>query len=88
MKNLLILLTALALTACGGVPVARHFPAVPSELVVACPDLKTISDTTDKLSDVISVVTINYSQYHECKIKVDLWIDWYNSQQKIFDSVK
>jgi len=88
MKRLLILLTILTLTACTSVPVARHFPEVPSELLVACPDLKTIDTATDKLSDVVIVVTTNYNQYHECKIKTETWIDWYKSQKGIFDSVK
>jgi len=68
-------------------PVKRKFPEVPQELVQACPDLKLV-EPTEKLSDVLKVVTDNYSQYHECKIKVDTWIEWYKSQKQIFESVK
>jgi hypothetical protein len=68
-------------------PVKRTFPEVPQELVQACPDLKLV-EPTEKLSDVLKVVTDNYSQYHECKIKVDTWIEWYKSQKQIFESVK
>ena len=53
----------------------------------ACPDLKQTDDTT-KLSEVIKVVTENYSEYHECKTKVDTWIKWYTTQKTIFESVK
>jgi hypothetical protein len=67
--------------------VKRNFPEVPANLKEACPDLKQ-TDPTDKLSDVLKVVVDNYGQYHECRIKSDAWIEWYNSQKQIFDSVK
>ncbi len=68
-------------------PVKRNFPEVPKELMEACPDLK-LTEPTDKLSDVLKVVVENYGQYHECKIKVDTWVEWYKTQKQIFDSVK
>ena len=87
MKKLLLCLVVL-LSACSTtVPVARKFPEVPTELVQACPDLKTV-DMTTKLSDVVDVVVSNYGQYKECQVKVDTWIDWYNQQRQIFESVK
>lgn len=88
MKSLLILLTATFIVGCTSVPVARHFPEVPQDLLVACPDLKLIDPNTSKLSDVVGVVAENYGQYNECKIKVDAWIEWYKTQKSIFDSVK
>lgn len=86
--KLTTLLVILALTGCSSVPVARHFPDVPDELKVVCPELQETDPSTTKLSEVITVVTNNYSQYHECRAKVDTWIEWYNSQKQIFDSVK
>ena len=68
--------------------VKRNFPDVPEDLKVACPDLREIDPNTTKLSEVVSVVSSNYGQYHECRIKTDAWIEWYNSQKQIFDSVK
>ena len=88
MKRLSILLVVLALAGCSGIPVARHFPDVPEELKVACPALQETDPTTTKLSEVIDVVAGNYSQYHECRIKVDTWIEWYKGQRAIFESVK
>lgn len=88
MKHLIILLAVLTLSACSAVPVARKFPDAPAELNIACPDLKETEPTTTKLSEVVTVVTVNYGQYHECRIKVDSWIMWYNSQKEIFNSVK
>lgn len=88
MKRLLTLLVVLSLVGCAGVPVARHFPDVPEELNKPCLDLKETDPNTVKLSEVITVVADNYSQYHECRFKVEGWIEWYKSQKEIFDSVK
>jgi len=88
MKRLLIILTVMLLAGCNDVPVAQNFPEVPADLLVACPDLKLVDPNTTKLSEVVGVVADNYSEYQECRLKVDSWIDWYKTQQKIFDSVK
>lgn len=88
MKNLIVILAVISLVGCSAVPVARHFPDVPSDLQVTCPDLKEVSKGTDKLSDVVLVVSENYSQYHECRVKVDGWIEWYKTQKQIFEEVK
>jgi hypothetical protein len=87
MKPLLIIIVAAFLTGCTTVPVKRSFPEVPNEIMQACPDLKKV-EHTEKLSDVLRVVTDNYGQYHECRAKIDSWIEWYNSQKYNFDSVK
>ena len=88
MRKLIVLLPIVLLTGCfGSVPVKRTFPEAPQEFKVACPDLQLVEPTT-KLSEVVSTVTKNYGQYHECKAKVDAWTEWYESQKKIFESVK
>ena len=87
MRLLFLIPLVFVLTGCFTTPVKRTFPDVPPELMQACPDLKLV-DQTEKLSDVLQVVTNNYSQYHECRIKVETWIEWYNKQKTIFNSVK
>ena len=87
MRTLFLIPFLFVLTGCLTTPVKRNFPEVPTELMQACPDLKLV-EQTEKLSDVLNVVTENYSQYHECRIKVDTWIEWYKTQKQIFDSVK
>lgn len=87
MNKLILIVSVALLTACSAVPVQRNFPDVPTELMAACPSLKTV-EGTDKLSKVIEVVADNYAQYHECRVKTDAWIDWYTTQKKIFDAVK
>ncbi len=89
MKKLFLLLPLLLIVGCTAtVPVKRNFPGVPEELMKACPALKTVDPGTEQLSKVVGVVADNYAQYHECKIKVDGWIEGYNAQKKIFDEVK
>lgn len=88
MKLLLAFVPIVLLTGCLNTPVARHFPEVPKELKTACPSLEQVDPATTKLSEVVRVVTDNYTQYHECRVKVDAWIEWYQTQQAIFDSVK
>jgi len=86
--RLALLLVPLLLAGCLSTPVKRTFPAVPDDLKVACPALQEVDPNTTKLSTVISVVDENYGSYQECKIKVDGWIEWYNTQRGIFESVK
>ncbi len=90
MKILLALIPAFLLTGCftTTVPVKRNFPEVPAELMATCPDLKKVDKGTEQLSKVITVVTENYTQYHECRNKVDVWNEWYKNQKEVFDSVK
>jgi hypothetical protein len=86
--KLLIAILALSLSACVSVPVERKFPKSPEELMTACPDLQTVPEGTTQLSVVLESVTANYGQYQLCQAKSSTWIDWYNEQKKIFDSVK
>jgi hypothetical protein len=82
-----MLVPILLLSGClANAPVTVKFPDVPVELMKACPDLKQ-TEPTPKLSEVLKVVTDNYSQYHECRAQVDLWIEWYKTQKQIFESI-
>lgn len=90
MKRLAALLPVILLAGCLGkdpVPVKMKWPEVPQELLDACPDLKTVDQSTTKLSDVLDVVVDNYKQYHECRLKVDTWIEWYKTQKGIMDKL-
>lgn len=81
--------TALLLTGCSTtVPVTMKFPDAPAVLMEKCPPLQTI-DKTEGVSiiDLTKNVTINYTTYYECGIKVENWIEWYNDQKKIFNKV-
>jgi len=84
--KLLLLIPAVLLTGCLVTPVKQKFPEVPPEIMLACPDLKTV-EPTEKLSEVLKVVVDNYGQYHECRAKVDAWLEWYKTQKQIFKTV-
>jgi hypothetical protein len=86
--KLLIAALAVSLTACVSVPVERKFPKAPEELMTSCPDLQTIPAGTTQLSVVVEAVVANYGQYQWCQAKTNTWIEWYNRQKEIFDSVK
>lgn len=86
MKYALIL--ALFLTGCSTVvPVRQKFPEAPNTLLEKCPQLEVLKDDA-KLSDVAKSVTNNYTSYHGCSSRHDSFIEWYNTQKKIFEEVK
>lgn len=86
--KLVIIAISLALSACSTlVPVSMTFPEAPGkQAMVACPNLQKLKDDA-RLSDVSRTVTINYSTYYECAVKTDAWIEWYEIQRRIFESV-
>jgi len=60
---------------------------VPDKLLQKCPQLQKLGEDV-KLSDVSKTVTINYNTYYECAVKNDAWIEWYQIQKHIYESVK
>lgn len=89
MNKLVLLLPVFLLTGClKSIPVKMDFPDAPDEIKQACPDLKQVEEKETKLSKVIEVVSENYTTYHECKLKVDAWIEWHKQQKQISDSIK
>ena len=87
MRLALLSLIAVSLVGCTTVPVARKFPEAPQTLMEKCPELKKLAEDA-KLSDVARTVVENYTQYQHCTNKSDAWVEWYNSQKKIFEEVK
>lgn len=88
MKYLLIILTLFMVGCTTTVPVKAKFPDAPGKLSMEkCPQLQKLADDS-KLSDVSKTVSVNYTEYYICAVKLDSWIEWYDSQKKIFESVK
>lgn len=83
------LLVCLLLAGCTTVvPVTQKFPNPPgSNALTECPSLVKLNDDA-QLSDVAVNVATNYTTYYECSLKNSAWIEWYNSQKKLFESVK
>jgi hypothetical protein len=86
MKYLILLLTLVGCSTT--VPVTAKFPEGPGSVVsMPCPQLEKITEDA-KLSDIAKTVTNNYTTYYECAVKNDAWIEWYEKQKLIFESVK
>jgi hypothetical protein len=85
----LFIVVAFLITGCSTtVPVVPKFPDVPAELMVKCPQLKTIETEDVSIIDFTKVTTINYTSYYECSTKVENWMEWYNEQKKVFKEIK
>lgn len=84
---MLIALTS-CITGCTTAPVVPKWPDVPKELLVACPDLKTVDPKNQQLSVIVDTVADNYKEYYDCKSKVDDWVTWYKGQQEIWKTLK
>jgi hypothetical protein len=67
--------------------VVAKFPQVPNQLLVKCPQLNKVNDDA-KMSDVSKTITLNYTEYYNCAVKNDSWIEWYQIQKKIFEGLK
>ena len=85
--TIFIILAFLATGCSTTVPVTAKFPEAPERLLEKCPQLKKLEEEA-KLSDITKTITSNYTTYYECAVKNDAWIEWYQSQKQIFESVK
>ena len=84
----LVFIIVLMVSACSTtVPVTAKFPQVPESLMVKCPQLEKLGNEV-KLSDISKTITVNYTTYYECAVKHDAFIDWYQVQKNIYESVK
>lgn len=83
----LVVLPLFLLTGCGitAVPVTPKFPEAPATLQEKCAELKEATEGMS-LTEFTKVVVENYVLYHECKVKVEGWNDWYNKQKAIFEA--
>jgi hypothetical protein len=87
LKNKIFYFITLFLVGCSTVPVTAKFPEAPKYSLQTCPRLQELKEGA-KLSDVANTVTINYTIYYDCAVKNDTWIEWYQIQKHIFESVK
>ena len=83
-----ILALAVVLTACTSVPVAPKFPEAPQILKDKCESLKKIDGDKVAITEMLKVVIHNYTLYYECSTKVEGWQEWYDTQKKIYESVR
>jgi len=87
--NKVWLLFIMLLVGCGTttVPVKPTFPEAIQSLMEECPELQQVPPGTITLSETLAIVTANYGKYHECSVKVQAWIQWYNDQSTIYNEI-
>ena len=85
----ILLLSLLILTGCSTtVPITAKFPEAPGmQASNKCPNLGKLEDVA-KLSDIAKIITVNYTEYYQCAVKLDAWIEWYQVQKHIFEGIK
>jgi hypothetical protein len=83
-----ILILSLLLSSCATtVPVTQRFPEAPKPLLEKCNQLKEVPQGA-QLSELTKIVVDNYMQYHICSGNNSAWIEWYQTQQGIFNKEK
>ena len=89
MKKILSVFLIVLMAGCTTVPVTMKFPDAPDTLLQPAGKLIPL-DTNKKiqLSDIIENANENAGKYYELREKHNAWIEWYNSQKKVFDSIK
>ena len=88
MKMIAIVAALTILSGCSTtVPVKAKFPELPERLQTKCPTLEKVKEEA-KLSDIAKTLNVNYSTYYECAVKHDAILEWYQTQKRIFESVK
>ena len=84
-----LLLALLLLAGCTTVvPVTQKFPEAPGlQSQQACPQLQPLQPQP-QLSEVAKVIVVNYTEYYQCAVKLDAWIEWYEKQQIIHQGLR
>jgi hypothetical protein len=88
MKILILSLTILLAGCSTAVPVKQKFPEAPQALKEKCESLRKIEGDKVAITEMLKVVIQNYTLYYECSTKVEGWQEWYETQKKIYESVK
>jgi len=86
----LILILAMCITGCTtAVPVTMKWPDAPERAGAfkTCADLQPLKEQP-VLSDVSRVIADNYAAYHECRLKLNIWLEWYEIQRTIFEKAQ
>jgi hypothetical protein len=87
MKYLIILSAVLVASCSTTVPLTPRFPEAPATLLTSCPkQLEIVEGDTVTIVDFTKIVVRNYGTYHECAAKYDSWIEWYQTQKKLWEA--
>ena len=84
----LIIIACLIISGCTTVPVTAKFPSGPDSMKEPAAALKTLDMPKPELSDLITNANDNYAEYYRLRERYNGWINWYNTQKQIFESIK
>jgi hypothetical protein len=70
------------------VPLKMKWPAAPAELQQPADNLKPLPADKKTLADLIENANENYGTYYQLKERYEAWQQWYDTQKKIYESVK
>lgn len=87
--KLVLLLTTVLLAGCTTVvPVTQKWPEPPGlQATKSCINLQKL-DPQPQLSQIAKTVSDNYTEYYQCAVKLDAWIEWYKKQEIIHKGLK
>jgi len=88
MKYIITLVAVLLMGCSTPVPVTPRFPEAPAVLKEKCESLRKIEGDKVAITEMLKVVVHNYALYYECSTRVEGWQEWYETQKKIYESVK
>ena len=88
MKYIITLVAVLLMGCSTTVPVTPQFPEAPAALKEKCENLKKIEGDKVAITEMLKVVVHNYALYYECSARVEGWQEWYETQKKIYESMK
>lgn len=77
-----ITILGLFLCGCTTTVYVPQLPEAPQSLKQRCGELEVIAENATT-QDAVKVIAGNYSKYHECSDKVDLWNEWYSKQKEL-----
>ena len=64
------------------------WPEVPANLLEQASNLQPLPEDKKTLTDLLENANENFGTYYQLKSKYEAWQEWYNSQKKIYESVK
>ena len=64
------------------------WPEAPVVLLEPASNLKSLPEDKKTLTDLIENANENFGTYYQIKSKYEAWQEWYNSQKKVYESVK
>lgn len=82
-KFMTLSVLCISLAGCHVIPKKPDFPKAIPELTEKCPELKKIEAENISITDMIKIVSENYTFYYDCANKVAGWNKWYVEQKKI-----